>query len=758
MLYVVVLVAICLINLSLGILVLMRNPRAHSGRAFFAFCLSVCIWVVANYLTDLDSVSPVVNDIANRLVYFFGLLAVLIAYWFSVTFPRVRQVNRLERYAAGAAALVLGILSLTSLTVGTVTRHDHSVTFTTGALLPVYTLGLTLFFALTIKELMGGLKADRPEEKSQIHLVLLGLTAAVVPAIVTNAVLPTLTSNWQSAKLGPLFTVVLVGSIAYAIARHRLFDIRLIIARFVAYILVLSLLVILYTTFIIAISQLLPPGNNTILQERVLFIMAAMVAAVVFPYAKRFFDRLTNQLFYQDAYEPQAFLDQLNKTLVSNIELEKLLDASAQIISDNLKAEYCLFGIKETGFKSVRIIGTHKRSFSAKDIEVVRAITPHLATNVIITDYLPPEADEFRRILQRNDVAVLVRLVPEFASTQDGVEGLGYIILGQKRSGNMYNSQDVKILGIVANELVIAVQNVLHFEEIQRFNITLQERIDKATYQLRRTNKKLEEMDETKDDFISMASHQLRTPLTSVKGYLSMVIEGDAGKLSSSQEKMLTQAFISAQRMVYLITDLLNVSRLKTGKFVIDATPVDLSKVIGEEVSQLREAADVRHIELTYTKPDVTTRLMLDETKTRQIIMNFIDNALYYTHSGGHIHVALRETPTTVELRVTDDGIGVPKSEQHHLFTKFYRAANARRARPDGTGLGLFMSKKVVMAQGGSIIFDSKEGKGSTFGFIFSKSRLKVPEHNQTTVNLKTPNPASKAQEPGQHRVPVDKH
>jgi len=108
--------------------------------------------------------------------------------------------------------------------------------------------------------------------------------------------------------------------------------------------------------------------------------------------------------------------------------------------------------------------------------------------------------------------------------------------------------------------------------------------------------------------------------------------------------------------------------------------------------------------------------------------MNLIDNAIYYTPAGGTVTVSLCETSTAVEYTVHDTGIGVPRAVQHKLFTKFYRAANAQQARPDGTGLGLFMVKKVVVAQGGSIIFDSVEGKGSTFGFRFSKARVQVPK------------------------------
>ncbi|MEI9913446.1 MAG: sensor histidine kinase [Candidatus Saccharibacteria bacterium] len=125
---------------------------------------------------------------------------------------------------------------------------------------------------------------------------------------------------------------------------------------------------------------------------------------------------------------------------------------------------------------------------------------------------------------------------------------------------------------------------------------------------------------------------------------------------------------------------------------------------------------------------------MLDETKTRQVIMNFVDNAIYYTPAGGKIHVGLVDNPSSVELRVEDNGIGVPVTEQHHLFTKFYRAGNARKARPDGTGLGLFMAKKVILAEGGSIIFESQEGKGSTFGFVFSKAKLSPKDGGKMPV------------------------
>ncbi len=249
----------------------------------------------------------------------------------------------------------------------------------------------------------------------------------------------------------------------------------------------------------------------------------------------------------------------------------------------------------------------------------------------------------------------------------------------------------------------------------------LAEQNEHVLMQLKKSNDKLKALDEAKDEFISMASHQLRTPLTSIKGYLSMVLEGDVGSVSDQQKEMLSQAFVSSQRMVYLIADLLNVSRMQTGKFVIEPVDTYLPDVIEGELAQIKETATARGLELVFKKPATFPTIKLDETKIRQVIMNFADNAVYYTPKGGTITVELVEKPRSIEYLVHDTGIGVPKALQHKLFNKFYRAENAQKARPDGTGLGLYMAKKVIIASGGALIFKSKENVGSTFGFSFPK-------------------------------------
>jgi signal transduction histidine kinase len=336
--------------------------------------------------------------------------------------------------------------------------------------------------------------------------------------------------------------------------------------------------------------------------------------------------------------------------------------------------------------------------------EIANFLGCHVPTARLIRDKLPLKS------------LFLVKLVARQKIT-------GLMVIGFLNATTAEQHIDSLLLNRLSEAVGIAVDNKLLLDE----NV-------KVLKQLQHSNEKLKAMDETKDEFISMASHQLRTPLTSVKGYLSMVLEGDAGELNEMQQKLLSQAFTSSQRMVYLIADLLNVSRLKTGKFIIERHPTNLAEVVEGEIAQLIETAKARDLELTFKKPETFTSIMLDEVKIRQVIMNFTDNAIYYTPAGGHIKVALKETKDSIEFTVTDDGMGVPKSEQPHLFTKFYRAGNARKARPDGTGLGLFMAKKVIVAQGGALVFKSQEGKGSTFGFNFSKDKHKIPEITESAA------------------------
>lgn len=292
------------------------------------------------------------------------------------------------------------------------------------------------------------------------------------------------------------------------------------------------------------------------------------------------------------------------------------------------------------------------------------------------------------------------------------------------------------LVGLVVYEMIFAARHKLktplplikHADLVQDNRQELEQQIEAATAKLRKANEELKRLDETKDEFVSMASHQLRTPLTSIKGYISMVLEGDAGELNDDQRRLLTEAFASSERMVRLIGDFLNVSRLQNGKFMIDRSlQVDLSVLVQQEIDNVREIAEARGIGIAYHQPSHFPSLYVDEDKIRQVVMNFLDNAIYYSGDSKVIAVRLYTTDGAAAFEVVDYGIGVPAAVQKRLFTKFFRADNAQTQRPDGTGVGLYLAKQVVNGHGGKITFKSVEGQGSTFGFRLPIKKLSTP-------------------------------
>lgn len=741
-----ILFVVAAIAILIGLVVFLNNPRSNLNRIYAVFSLSSALWMVSNALTLTSSqlVLPVeMRNTANQLIILYTSMAAISFLLFVEYFNNLeKQMARLNQILFAVSAVInLFIFSKAYSYVedGKIQPGKFYWVFVLSIACYMFTTAYTLFFSRSARS-----TSIDPSKKNQLVYLQIGYLLSAIPAFVLGGVISIFSAS-DITTLSPAFLIFFLLFAGTAIIRHRLFDIRLVVARTLGYALSVGFLMLIFglIAFIFADRYLFVSTQVTNLQQA-FYTGLAIVLAFVFQPIKKFFDRITNSLFYRDAYDPQVLLDGLNKVLVSTIELDSLLYWVSEIIGQTLKADFCMLGIKEVGNSKQRIIGTATKKFKDVDIEVVRSLTPKFNEKVILTDLLEEKHAKLRSILRAYDIAMLVRLTE---APKQKSEGLGYIILGNKKSGNPYSSQDTKILEIIADELVIATQNALRFEEIQNFNTTLQEKVTEATKQLRHSNEKLKQMDETKDDFISMASHQLRTPLTSVKGYVSMVLDGDAGKITAQQRKLLDQAFISSQRMVYLIADLLNVSRLKTGKFVIEAHATNLADTVESELNQLTETAKGRGLKLVYEKPKEFPTLPLDETKVRQVIMNFADNAIYYTPSGGTITVGLKDEPKSIELTVSDNGIGVPKEEQHHLFTKFYRAGNAKKARPDGTGLGLFMAKKVIVAQGGSLIFHSEEGKGSTFGFSFPKDKLKA----------ETPEPKAESKKPADHHTPKSK-
>lgn len=231
------------------------------------------------------------------------------------------------------------------------------------------------------------------------------------------------------------------------------------------------------------------------------------------------------------------------------------------------------------------------------------------------------------------------------------------------------------------------------------------------------------EVDKMKSEFISIASHQLRTPLTGIKWMVSLLLRGQAGKLSQKQLEFIQNIDSSNERMIQLVSDLLNVSRIESSKSKqLERTACDLKKMIGEVLTEQQGIAQQLGISLVADTEVPSTTVEADHEKLYQVVMNLANNAIKYSRKGGSVHVGYslekgEKDVMFVKVSVRDSGIGIPKSQQSQIFQKFFRAGNAVASQATGTGLGLYYVKMVVEAHGGRIWFDSIPEKGTTFYF-----------------------------------------
>jgi PAS domain S-box-containing protein len=219
-----------------------------------------------------------------------------------------------------------------------------------------------------------------------------------------------------------------------------------------------------------------------------------------------------------------------------------------------------------------------------------------------------------------------------------------------------------------------------------------------------------------KSEFVSVSAHQLRTPLSAIKWTLRAILDGDMGNLSQEQNELLQKTYVSNERMIALVNDLLDVSRIEDGRNVYKPSLGDLEQLIKYFIDSYKNEAERKGVKLEFKKENrKVPKIMFDAEKMKLVVQNLIENAIRYTSQNGKVTVSLKNDKKEVEISVHDTGVGIPQNQQQRVFSKFFRAQNVIRMETEGTGLGLFISKNIVEAHGGRIWFESEEGKGTTF-------------------------------------------
>jgi len=236
--------------------------------------------------------------------------------------------------------------------------------------------------------------------------------------------------------------------------------------------------------------------------------------------------------------------------------------------------------------------------------------------------------------------------------------------------------------------------------------------------ELSRANEKLQKFDEIKSNFISIVAHQLRTPLSGIKWTLSMLLNGDMGPLNNDQKTFLMKSYESNTRMITLVNDMLVADGIQSGKVHYGFKHIDIIDLMDNVLFEVSPQASKRNISINYkNKFENLPQAYADPEAMRAVLQNLLENAIKYTIDGGKVEIDVKKEDDHLLISINDNGIGIPKDQAKNVFVKFFRARNAIRQETDGSGLGLYITKSIIEKNGGTIYFESEEGKGSTFYF-----------------------------------------
>jgi PAS domain S-box-containing protein len=256
---------------------------------------------------------------------------------------------------------------------------------------------------------------------------------------------------------------------------------------------------------------------------------------------------------------------------------------------------------------------------------------------------------------------------------------------------------------------------------------------EEFTRELETRNERLLELDHLKDEFVALVSHELRTPLTSIRGYLELVLDGEAGEVTDEQRQFLGVVERNANRLLDLVGDLLFLAQIEAGKLSLEVGAVDLAAVAAESVETARPLAEEKEITLTLATSPLPL-LAGDRARLGQLLDNLVSNAVKFTPQGGRVDVRASSSREHAILEVRDTGMGISADEQEHVFERFFRTSRATEQAIQGTGLGLAISKAIAHAHGGRITLASDDGQGATFRVAIPIRAVQAPEPAQEEI------------------------
>ena len=706
----------------LGVLVLLRNPRNRLNFTFALHALVISLWLFGTFM--MFSSGSVESAIYwDRFIY--GAVVFIPAFMYHFCLALTNRKVNFWLILAYILSIFFLVMSRTDYFVADVFYYKWGV-HTKAKLFHHFFLAYFSFYVIFwfVEVYKYYKKVDSALLKYQIKYFFIAFLFLFT--IGPTAYLPAYGVGIYpfSYLSGLIFTVI----ISYAILKYRLMDMRIIARWFVVYGADSVLAFVFYSVLIFAYPYLWGNAYNgyALLAG---FAISPIFVFLLFNFHK-FFAQFVNKYFFYSLYDYQKTISELSKELNRYNDLDKIIDLIVSTIKKTMNLNRAGVLLSKTGksitkYKIAKVTGFN----TSNGISLVQDsfFTKYLKQSAkpIVREELPFLARDSKNSKERKALLDLAKEMEHIEASLclpllSNRELKGIIVLGSKNSGDPFTNEDLSLLSTLSMQAGVAIENARLYQEVRGFNKVLQSKVDEQTKELKARAIHLEKLLKMREEFLDIASHQLKTPVSVIRGTLSMFREGSMDKLpKAEQRKFMDNIYRKTEKLNVIISDILRASEIESEEFKIDpeaSKPVQLEDILKEVHSDLKELADEKKLAFDLSLPKKKAAPILTSADfLEQAIFNLVDNAIKYTKAG-FVKMEMADEGDVLTVKISDSGIGIPEADQKKLFDKFARAKNAVNMYTDGSGLGLFIAKKIIEAHaGGSLSFSSKEGRGTTF-------------------------------------------
>lgn len=651
-----------------------------------------------------------------KLVYTGVVFIQAFFYHFTVTFLRVRGRRNKTIICSYVSSFVLLALlhGSDSLVVGV---YDYYWGYQTrvGSQHILFILVFLLFYSLSYKELLIVYKNIQKKGTREYNKIKYVITAYLVGVFGTIDLVPNYGVEFY--PFGFIFVVSWISLLAYAIVKHQLMDIRVVIKKTFSYSFVLLLLIVPCFAAVIITEKYLSQG----FYYPVLGCLFVLVG-FIFPRIKLRTERNLENILFKGVFDYRETLDNLSKKMATLQNLDELLsDATETIgkaIDTNSLGLYLLGDNGEYELKSS--YGKYRGDRTNVDSSSTLVHYMRNSGEIIKNDGANKNINAYSASLrsQLDELGAYMSIPIKFER-----QLRGFIVISEKESAGDYSREELKVLSTMANQLAVAVENSLKFEEIKELSINLENKVAERTDELKEANEELKRLDNLKSEFFAKVSHELRTPLTNIVLPIQNILAEQGDRLHPENVKEKKVMLRNAYRLLKRINEILDIAKLDAGKMKIDASLRDVNSILEDIIVASSIGAKEMGIDLVFEPDDQLPKIYVDTEKIEKVFSNIVGNALKFTDRGGKVEVRTKELDDRIEVRVCDTGVGIAQKDLPYIFDRFHQADSSSSRKYEGTGLGLCLVKEFVELHYGSIEVRSELGKGTTFSVQLLQGR-----------------------------------